>query len=104
MRCSYLTNGDGQVLDNLLMCHGNNALAIYFNDSVSNTNTASLRDATSHQTADLQGVKKDTVTAECKLFNKTVVLFRSCQPFSLGLNLKFSVTLLTDKRLLTMPF
>ncbi len=95
MRSSYLTHWDRQGLHNLLMCHGNNTLTIYFNDSVSNTNTASLSYATSHQAADLWMWERHFMCS-CIAYNTTLA-----QPF---INWKFRVMLHTNKGLLTMPF
>lgn len=73
MRSSYLTHWDGQGLNNLLMCHGNNTLTIYFNDSVSNTNAASLSYATSHQTADLRLWKRRFI-CDCTVSGTSITL------------------------------
>lgn len=50
---SYLTHGDRQSLNNLLVRHGNNTLPVYFDDSVPDSDAASLGNPASHQTADL---------------------------------------------------
>lgn len=55
---AYLTHGDRQRLDNLLMRHGNNTLAVYLNDPVANANAATLGYAASHQAADLRGEER----------------------------------------------
>lgn len=62
--CAYLTHGDRQRLDNLLVRHGNDTLAVYLNDPVANANTATLGYAASHQAADLR--------AEERLFKEAV--------------------------------
>lgn len=51
---AHLTHRDRQRLDDLLMRHGNDTLAVYLNDPVPNTDAAALGDAASHQTADLR--------------------------------------------------
>lgn len=62
---SYLTNGDGQGLNNLLVCHSNNALTVNFNDPVSDANAAALSNTSTHQTADL---KPSRTEGQCATF------------------------------------
>lgn len=57
---AYLTHGHRERLDNLLMRHGNDALAVYLNDSVPDANTAALGYAAPHQTADLRRKRRFT--------------------------------------------
>lgn len=51
---AYLTHGDRQRLDDLLMRHGNDTLPVDLNDSVPDANTAALGYAAPHQAADLR--------------------------------------------------
>lgn len=55
---AYLTHGDRQRLDNLLVRHGNDALAVNLNDPVANADAAALGYAASHQAADLRGEER----------------------------------------------
>lgn len=47
-RWAYLAHGDGQCLNDLLVCHGHHTLSVYFNDSVADPNPTALSDTTPH--------------------------------------------------------
>lgn len=64
---SYLAHRDGQGLNDLLVRHGNNALTVYLDDPVSDTDPASLGDAPSHQAADLEHTAR---VRQCFLLRK----------------------------------
>lgn len=55
---AYLAHGHRQRLDNLLVRHGNNTLAVDLNDPVADANAATLGYAASHQTADLRAEER----------------------------------------------
>lgn len=51
--CSHLAHGVGQDLNDLLVRGRHHALAVDLDDAVTDSDAASLRDAASHQAADL---------------------------------------------------
>lgn len=54
----HLTHGDRQRLDDLLVRHGDHALAVYLDDSVADADAAALGYAASHQAADLRAEER----------------------------------------------
>lgn len=72
---AYLTHGDRQRLDNLLMRHGNDTLTVDLNDPVADANAAALGYAAPHQAADLRR-KRQRERQPCGLFP-------SCRPLAL---------------------
>ncbi len=95
MSRSYLTHGDRQGLNDLLMCHGNNTLTVYLNDSVPNPNATSLSNATSHQTADLRTWERHFLLKKAKYTAQPSLIKNNSPPFILSLSLKFNVKLHT---------
>lgn len=48
MYSSHLSDRIGESLDNLLVRRGNNALAVYLNNTMTNPHASSLGDSSSH--------------------------------------------------------
>lgn len=76
-----LSDRVGQGLDNLLVRRGHHALSVNLNDPVTHTDAAALRDASSHQAANLRRDKHLCVQKTCHYCTSIVYGLRRAMPF-----------------------
>lgn len=94
---AHLSDGVGQDLDDLVVGCSDNALPVYFDDSVPNANASSFSDTTAHQAADLPQGDGDIDTVG--RFSVSEYFLAAKREISLKPNRKYSNLL----NVLTMP-